>query len=63
MNVASVFPSHMVSTICFQKNGDVYEGFITISHHVRAACGSVEMGNISFQDLLGVKELGGKVTL
>lgn len=57
MNVASIFPSHMVSTICFQKkNRDIYKGFITISHHVKVACGYMEMGNILFQDLLGVKE-------
>lgn len=56
MNVASVFPSHMVSTICFQKNGDIYKAFITISHHVKVACGYMEMRNTLFQDFLGVKE-------
>lgn len=38
------------------KNRDIYKGFITISHHVKVACGYMAMGNILFQDLLGVKE-------
>lgn len=38
------------------KNRDIYKGFITISHHVKVACGYMGMGNSLFQDALGVKE-------
>lgn len=39
------------------KSRDIYKGFIPIiSHHIKVACGYMEVRNISFRDLLSVKE-------
>lgn len=36
---------------------DIYKGFVAIiSHHIKVACGYVEVRNILFRDLLSVKE-------